>query len=118
MTHEFILNEDKERGIKTVGWFLDDGRMHVQTRQYIPDSFFADIARLRESWNAARTVKRRTTQDHLVPLPVLPSALAENLFKDGNGNQLHINDPDRDRILKRIQNDGEYRNLRVYEGRL
>lgn len=118
MTQEFIINDDPERGIKTVGWFLDDGRIHVQTRQYIPDGFFDEIKRQRESWATMRARKRPGTQDHWCPLPVLPHALQDNLMRDGNGKPLHMNDPERDKRLKAIQNDTDYRDLRIFEGKV
>ena len=112
MSGEFILNDDPERGIKTVGWFEDDGRMTVQVRQYVPDSFFKQVKMMRE-----RAENRKMgTQSHWRQLPVLPHALADQLFRDGNGQMLPLNDPQRDKIWKRIQNDIDYRNLRVSEG--
>ena len=114
MANEFTLYEDKDRGIKTVGWFLDDGRMHVQVRQYIPDSFFDTVKAMRERF----TMRKKGTQSHWLPLPVLPSALADNLLSDGNGKPLALNDPERDKRYKKIQNDIDYRNLRVFEGKV
>jgi hypothetical protein len=114
MAHEFTINSDPERGIETVGWFEPDGRMTVQVRQYIPDSFFDTLKAMRESY----ALVRKTSQSHWLPLPVLPTALADNLLKDGNGKPLALNDPERDKRLKSIQNDIDYRNLRIYEGKV
>lgn len=113
MANEFTLYEDKDRGIKTVGWFLPDGRIHVQVRQYIPDSFFEALKVMRERF----ALRKKGTQSHWRPSMVLPSALAENLFKDGDGKQLALNDPERDKRWKRLENDIDYRNLRASEAK-
>jgi hypothetical protein len=114
MPKEFLLNEDKERAIKVVGWFEPDGRITVQVRQYIPDSFFDTVKRMREQF----AQRKKGTQSHWLPLPILPSAVADNLLVDGNGKPLALNDPERDKKYKSIQNDIEYRNLRVFEGKV
>jgi len=72
MANEFILYEDKARGIKTVGWFLEDGRMHVQVRQYIPDGFFDTLKTMRERF----ALRKKGTQSHWRPSMVLPSAFS------------------------------------------
>lgn len=115
MNGEFILNDDPERGVKVVGSWTEDGKMHVQVRQYVPDSFFQTVKAMREMFAAG---KKRGTQQHWQPLPVLPQVLADQLFRDGNGQMLPLNDPQRDKIWKRLQNDIDYRDLRLSEGKV
>ena len=40
------------------------------------------------------------------------------VMRDGNGKPLHMNDPERDKRLKAIQNDTDYRDLRIFEGKV
>lgn len=114
MSTEFLINEDPERGIKTVGWFLDDGRLHVQTRQYVPDSFFAHLDAFRQLGEE----KKRGTQQHWRRVAIIPNALQDKLLVDSDGKPLQFGDPEREKKLRRLLNDGEYRKLRVSEGRV
>ena len=114
MSETFIFGIDKERGIWKEGSFTEDGRLHVKVFQKIPDSFFRDVKAIRE----ASAIRKRSTQEHWAQLPILPHVVAEEYFKDGNGKQLALNDPERDKRWKRLQNDIDYRDLRVWEGKL
>lgn len=114
MTQEFLLYEDPERGVKTVGWFEPDGQMTVQVRQYIPDSFFQELERQRMLAES----KKHGTQEHWRLVGMIPTALADNLLVDSDGNRLQMGNPDRDKKLKRILNDNEFRNLRVEGGQI
>src|SRR3546814_4483151 len=84
MSGEFVLNDDPERGIRVLGHFEPDGKMHVKVLQYIPDSFFDTLKAMRESF----ALRKKGTQSHWLPLPVLPTALADNLLRDGAGKPL------------------------------
>lgn len=112
MANEFIFDNDPERGIWKVGSFTEDGRLHVKVCQRVPDDFFTQVKAMRE--RAAN--RKKGTQAHWQQLPILPHALADQLFRDGNGQMLPLNDPQRDKVWKRIQNDIDYRDLRVWEG--
>lgn len=113
MTKEFVLSEDKPRGIKTVGWFLPDGRIHVQTRQYVPDSFFSQVKALRDVKDGKG---RPNTQKHWRHVAEIPETLHQKMLLDGNGKPLHFNDPEREKRLNRLLNDIDYKALRVTGG--
>jgi len=113
MPREFTLSEDKEAGIKTVGWFLPNGKLYVQTRQHIPDTFVTQLKALRDAQNAS---KRRDTQQHWRAVGSIPRVLADKLLVDGNGKPLAHADPDRQKKIKQIFNDIDYRDLRIDEG--
>src|SRR3546814_9605826 len=86
MSGEFVLNDDPERGIRVLGHFEPDGKMHVKVLQYIPDSFFDTLKAMRESF----AFRKKGTQSHWLQLPVLPTALADNLLRVGAGKTLHL----------------------------
>lgn len=102
---EFTINKDPARGIHTVGWFESDGRMTVQVRQYIPDSFFRTIDVLKEAG-----------EKRLVG--IIPSALEDKIMRDSDGNLLDPRDPERQKRKRNLFNDIDYRKLRVNEGRV
>lgn len=114
MPKEFLISEDKAAGRKTVGWFLPNGKIHVQTRQYVPDQFFTDLKRIKEVHEG----RRKGTQDHWAPIGAIPQVLADKLLVDGNGKRFAMNDPDRAKKLNQIWNDIDYRDLRITEGRV
>lgn len=109
---QFLISEDKEAGIKTVGTFLPDGKLHVQTRQYVPDQFFTELKAMKE----AQEGQKRGTQKHWRAIGSIPRTLADKLLVDGNGKPLAMNDPDREKKIKQIMNDIDYRDLRIGEG--
>lgn len=112
MNGEFVFDEDPERGIWKVGSFTEDGKLHVKVCQRVPDSFFKQVKIMRENFES----RKKGTQSHYKPLPILPHALADQLFRDGNGQMLALNDPERDKRWKRLQNDIDFRHLRLSEG--
>lgn len=114
MSGEFIINDDQERGVKVIGSFTPEGKIHVKVLQYVPDAFFDTIKAMREQF----ANRKKGTQSHYQPLPIVPHVLADQLFRDGNGQMLALNDPERDKRWKSLQNDISYRNLRVSEGKV
>lgn len=113
MMNEFTISEDKSRGVRTVGWFLPDGRLHVQTRQYVSDRFFDAVKGLRDKNSGA---SRPNTQQHWRHVAEIPETLHQKLLSDEHGKPLHFSDPEREKRLNRLCNDIDYRNLRVAEG--
>ena len=113
MSKEFTISEDKLRGIKTVGWFLPDGRLHVQTRQYVPDRFFDAVKAMRDKKTPGG---RPNTQQHWRHVAEIPETLYQKMLLDENGRPLHFSDPEREKRVSRILNDIDYRDLRVVGG--
>lgn len=103
----FTLNKDPERGIETVGWFEDDGRMTVQVRQYIPDHFIAGV-------HAMRDFQQR--KHHMQLAGVIPDAVLQEALKDSDGKQLDSRDPERQKRIRRLLNDNEFHKFKVRDG--
>src|SRR3546814_18117832 len=111
-TGEFTINSDPERGIRVLGHFEPDGKMHVKVLPYIPDSFFDTLKAMRESF----ALRKQGTQSPWLPLPVLPTAPADHLLRDGAGKPLPLTDPQRDKRHKRIHNHIYNMTLRIFDG--
>lgn len=116
MPREFLISEDKSRNVKTVGWFLSDGRMHVQVRQYVSDAMLDGIKTLRET--VAADGGRPNTQSHWRHVAEIPDTIYGEIMKGADGKQLALSDPERDKRMTRFLNDSDNRKLRVTEGRV
>lgn len=106
---------DAGRGVKHFTRVNAAGQVECTVVQRVPDSFDDDVAFLRDS---VASGPKTGTQNHMRPTLIIPDTVMHELLKDGNGQAYDLRDPDRDKAIKRIANDIDYRNFRVDGGRV
>lgn len=112
----YLMDYNPRRGTKTVSILQPDGAQAFFTIQSVPDSFFEDAKRSRERWAAMSSTRRNAAL--MVPQIDIPDSVATILYsQDRDGaKQLAPNDPERDKRLREISNDIDFRKLRTSEG--
>lgn len=115
MGEKFLISSDPARKYEAWGEFLDDGRLHVTEGQWVSDEDLATIRNARH-YHQHMNTGHTSTQAHIKPLLILPDALKRNIMSNGDGTEVQPADPEYQKRLRRVANDGEFRDLKIYEG--
>lgn len=105
---------DKGRGVKHFTRTNLAGAVECVVVQRVPDSFDDDVNFLRDTVAAG---PKTGSQNFMRPSLMIPDTVMAELLKDGNGVAYDTRDPERDKAIKRIANDIDYRKFRVDSGR-
>lgn len=106
---------DEGRGVKHFTRLNAAGNVEVQVIQRVPDSFDDDVNFLRDTVAAG---PKLGSQNFMRPTMMVPDTVLSELLKDGNGKPFDTRDPDREKKIKSIANDIDYRKFRVDSGRV
>lgn len=113
---EFLVNEDRLRGVRVVGWFEPgDPRLHLRVEQEIPDQFFTQLHE-----EAAVNTRHDRRKRNKVKVASVPHLLKQEWLKEINvtGGVLTDENPEVEKLMKRKLNDLDYRKLRAGGGRI
>jgi hypothetical protein len=114
---EFLLNDDRARGIRVIGWWEPgDPRLHVRVEQEIPDELFTHNHEL-----AADNTKHDRRRKNKVLVARVPQLMKQQWLQEINLNAGLLTDeenPEVERLIKRKLNDIDYRKLRTGGGRV
>ena len=114
---EFIINDDRQRGVRVIGWFEPgDWRMHVRVEQEIPDELFTHNHELAE--NNTKHTRRRKSK---ILVARVPQLMKQQWLQEINLNSGLLTDdenPDVERLMKRKLNSNEFRKLRTGGGQI
>lgn len=115
MGEKFLISSDPARKYEAWGEFLDDGRLHVTEGQWVSDADMATVNNARH-YHEHMNTGQKSTQTHMVPLLILPDALKRNLMMNSDGTEVQPADPEYQKRIKALANDGEFRDLKIYQG--
>lgn len=105
----YTLTPRDERGVEVVCRFDAEGRMVIQTRQYLPDDYLDMVAAIRDM----QAPMFGNTQRHRRHIYSMPSALWQQIVESRGGDVIDTPYEDQQEIVDKAVLQGDYAKLRT-----